>query len=90
MIMLTKAWVHHVKRGTRMVNGLVPSIWVVKIGDDKATRRVYEDWSRFRKDRPVPLIVLIKDKPHSVSRKQIDAALVETKRQHDEWLESIS
>lgn len=88
-IEVTQAWMQLTKRAPQMVHGLVPSEWLVEINNDKIKRRVYEDWSKFRKGYPVPLIFKVKEIRHSVTEAQIYAGLKEAARRQEEWLNSL-
>ena len=73
---LRKVWRKDTKRGARCTNGRAESAWVCKLEGDTAVRRIYHDWknadtrAEHSRDWIVPLVVLIKGIPHTLSHAQ--------------------
>ena len=73
---IRKVWRKGTKRGARCINGRSESDWVCKLEADTAVRRIYRDWgnadtsAKHSRDWIVPLVVLIKGIPHTLSPAQ--------------------
>ena len=83
---ITRAWKKNLKRGPKMANGLVETVYLVELNDDKVKRRVYEDWSNGKRPQ---LVVNLKEQQIRVSVKDINVGLAEADRRFSEFLGSL-
>lgn len=87
---VTRAWKKNLKRGPKMVNGLVATVYIVELNNDKVKRRVYEDWTKKRSQKSVPLVVKVKEQYILVTINEINTGLSEAERQFSEFLKLIA
>lgn len=88
-----RAWVKATKRGPKMVHGLVPSSWVIRLANETTTRRIYEDWTKYSKLKRKELIYLNGKQKVPVSEKQIKEWLQNEKKaqaERDKFFEESS
>lgn len=83
---VTRAWKKNLKRGPKMSNGLVETVYLVELNDDKVKRRVYENWSNGKRQQ---LIVKLREQQIRVSSEDINIGLVEAQRRFSEFLGSL-
>lgn len=83
---ITRAWKKNLKRGPKMANGLVETVYLVELNDDKVKRRVYEKWSNGKRPQ---LVVKFKEQQIGVSQEDISTGLVEAERRFSEFFSSL-
>lgn len=83
---VTRAWKKNLKRGPRMSNGLIETVYIVELNNDKMKRRVYENWYNGKRQS---LVVMFKDQRFEVSDKDIRDGLIEAERRFSDFLGSL-
>ena len=85
---VTRAWKKSLKRGPKMSKGLVETVYVVELNDDKVKRRVYEKWSRTGKR--TAFVVKVKEHLVTVTAEEIVKGEFEAERRFAQFLDSLS
>lgn len=80
---ITRAWKKNLKRGPKMANGLVETVYLVELNDDKVKRRVYEEWSNGKRQQ---LVVNLKEQQIRISVEDINVGLAEADRRFQIFL----
>ena len=87
---VTRAWRKPTKRSPKMSHGLVASSFLVELDNDKVKRRVYENWTAFKKGCKVPMLVkLPNSKTLAITQDQIDLGVAEAERKFNEFLTTL-